>query len=440
MATVTGTFNTFAGLVTVAITDAVSGNATMEMVEIGDIVYEFDLTPDALSIDRIYAIYNAIDISVLLYDKTGADLYDRFTLTTETRTVLMTVNLHNGESGVFKFQFTPNEVRLDERSRIVTLKCLPFQPMTTIGDIFTGLSAGESFTFRFNSIDYTAISVGRFIQKALSEFTSETNIFDASLTNDLTMTPDLYEDFDNGDLVALNSLLCLVIVNLTTSGGFPDVTLSNGNVVNPEDVPAIELLKDLAAFEGSIIGVGWKNFYRYRDDTTTITLSYNDCIELRFEPRYQALQFITERIPYTGYSGQFPNFSQIDNIERTESLVLNASKNVVLSKYPAFPFLNKGLIDGIVNNRVDGDYTGFANKDIEQKIVDNGVAVYQKALPATGNFVIDAVIRGVDKIKPYDAITFDTSVPARYQGKTFRVSYLSYDFNNDLIKIKAYEL
>jgi hypothetical protein len=53
---------------------------------------------------------------------------------------------------------------------------------------------------------------------------------------------------------------------------------------------------------------------------------------------------------------------------------------------------------------------------------------------------IEATILGTDKLRPYECIKFDNTVPLRYQGKHFRPTSLSYDLKADKVKVTAYQI
>jgi hypothetical protein len=58
----------------------------------------------------------------------------------------------------------------------------------------------------------------------------------------------------------------------------------------------------------------------------------------------------------------------------------------------------------------------------------------------TSVYKIDATILGADKVRPYECIKFDNTVPLRYQGKHFRPTSLSYDLKADKVKVTAYQI
>jgi hypothetical protein len=55
-------------------------------------------------------------------------------------------------------------------------------------------------------------------------------------------------------------------------------------------------------------------------------------------------------------------------------------------------------------------------------------------------YKIEATILGADKVRPYECIKFDNTVPIRYQGKHFRPTSLSYDLKADKVKVTAYQI
>jgi ABC-type dipeptide/oligopeptide/nickel transport system permease subunit len=119
MANVTGTYRGASASVTVTISD--SGSAqTMQITDFGDIVFEFDITPDQPQIDRIIAMYSTVSVSVFQYDNFGNDLFDRFS-TGATRSVLITIAFYNGETAYFRYELTNQSVTVNDLQKIVTL-------------------------------------------------------------------------------------------------------------------------------------------------------------------------------------------------------------------------------------------------------------------------------------------------------------------------------
>jgi len=197
----------------------------------------------------------------------------------------------------------------------------------------------------------------------------------------------------------------------------------------------------LAVSEGAIIGVGFDNFYRNRANTETVSLSYSDVTALSFKQGFQSLQYIFQDLPYRPLnpaSGVLRGLPNLTNSNVNVPLNPDAQKYVNFVFTTGYPFLSKGQIN-TASALINGD-TVVGGSVMENTITNAGSSAYSKSFPASGNFIIDGTIRGCTKLKPFEGIAFDSSVPARYQGKNFRPTYLSYNFVSDEIKFKAYEI
>lgn len=444
MGNLTSSFSTKSGLVTVTITDA-EANATFRMLDLGEIKYEFDLTPDTLNIDRVVAIFSTVEFSLHLYDGNGNDLYDRLVNTTSNK-VKIEIDFYNGTSGLFQFTHLPSDVTIDEVSQIVKLKCKPFQPTTTMGEFFANANySADRMTFEKESANplfvyqYQCVSAGKFIERILSEISPATTNVQSADSNESQMSTYVFQNFTSSNWV--DNTNAFVIVNIHSADNFINVRLTNGQSVYPEQVPAIDVLKALAVNEGSIIGVGIENFYRNRINSQAVSLSYSDTLELSFRQGFQAIQYIFQDLrrqrlnPDAGFLRELPNLT---NSNVNVALNPDAQKFVQFVFTPGYPFLSKGRVD-TAGNLINGDSV-VGDSVMENVITNTGTQAYRKSFPASGNFVIDGVIRGCAKLKPFEAIEFDSTVPARYQGKVFRPTYLSYNFLSDEIKFKAYEI
>jgi len=444
MANLTGFFVSPAANVNVTITDAHAA-ATMRIAELSNIKYEFDLTPDTLEINRLAAMYATIDVSILLYDSNGNDLYDRL-INTTNNPVTVTANLHDGTTAYFKFTHAPADVTIDEQQKIVKVKCKPYTTASTMAQVFANANySGDIMTYQKLAADdltaytYQCMAAGRFINRVMSELSPASVNVQSAESNLATMSQYIFEDFDNGSWT--NDENVYVVVNVHSAQNFTNVTLANGTSSVPQNVPAFDTLKGMALLEGSIVGVGFDNFYRHRNNATAQTLSYSDCIDLSFKQGYQALQYIFEQVierklnPTSGLLRELPNLNQA-NI--TVSLNPNADKyaNFVLS--PAYPFLSIGKVN-TASAFINGDGMP-TDGTMEYAAVNAGATAYQKSFPASGNYIIQGKVRGISKMKPFTAIEFDSTVPERYQNKTFRSTYLSYDLYADQVEFKAYEI
>lgn len=87
----------------------------------------------------------------------------------------------------------------------------------------------------------------------------------------------------------------------------------------------------------------------------------------------------------------------------------------------------------------DGDYEfNESDQTIEFEMLRNAALSYRKAL--TNPSYIEFTVIGSDKIKPFNTIIFDNTVPDKFQNRRFRPTTINYDFANDTATIKAYEI
>lgn len=74
------------------------------------------------------------------------------------------------------------------------------------------------------------------------------------------------------------------------------------------------------------------------------------------------------------------------------------------------------------------------------EIAQQGVDSYAKAYAATGERRIELTIFGLDTLKPYEVIEFDSSFDSPLNGAVYRPSTIEYNFVTDKIKVEAYQI
>ena len=127
---ISASFTSGAGQIELSIDDGAS-NVTSEIVNMGVLKYDFDQTPDVLSIDRVQAVYNPFNVDIARFDDMGNDLYLRLIEATVTGSEAAKINvdmhLTDFESNLFKFTFSlrNSDIETDERSRSIRLKLNP---------------------------------------------------------------------------------------------------------------------------------------------------------------------------------------------------------------------------------------------------------------------------------------------------------------------------
>lgn len=73
-------------------------------------------------------------------------------------------------------------------------------------------------------------------------------------------------------------------------------------------------------------------------------------------------------------------------------------------------------------------------------VADDGRDSYADAYGASKARKIELTLLGIDTLKPYETLELDTSFPSLIQNQIFRPSSLTYNFNDDTIKVEAYRV
>jgi hypothetical protein len=212
----------------------------------------------------------------------------------------------------------------------------------------------------------------------------------------------------------------------------------------------------LAGMDGAVFGSAFGvNYYMPRNNNTyNVELSNVEFEELSFVSSARAINAITLSFTNSnainstinignGYPFIFGESFTFDGWRASDQQI-----NIGYSSY--FPQFNYGLWENTAPTYVNGlEYinpSGFFTFPGLLEIIQLGDAstMYAQATGAwTSNasvYKIDATILGADKVRPYECIKFDNTVPLRYQGKHFRPTSLSYDLKADKVKVTAYQI
>jgi hypothetical protein len=440
---ITGTFNTAYGVVTVEV-DA--GTATGQILSVGSIKYEFDITPDSVVIDRLMAVYQRFDVSWLLNTDDGQDLYDLFTAGDADVTV--TIAGYDGNTYTFPFMLKQYDVSISEKDRTVkTSFSVPFDTTITVRNVWDNIFANyvsSLFLFHSGGTDYNAVPAKLWIQVCLWMMRGGTGAigtgieFDSvELANRVTTPSDFgdytYDDIDVVDS-AFDGKFCLCAIDT-------DGIVANGNFVDL--LPAVSALQSMAGYEGGVFGYGFSSlFYQNRTVgyTDAQTISYDEVLSLSFATNYKAFQSITIGSVATSFNApdnHLPNFPTQDATSGT--LNLNAEKSVLIRLQPGYPVMQLGIIDSVTNLRVDA-IAGTTAEDANEGYLNASVDSYNLALPASGALVIEATLYGFGRVKPWETFQLFTDAPVRYQGKKFRINSAEYDIVQNQTKVRAYEV
>jgi hypothetical protein len=433
---ITGTFTCESGTVTIEI-DA--GTATATLLSVGSIKYTFDITPDAVVIDRLMAVYQRLDCTMSLYSVEGDDLYDLLSVIVGKADVTVTVTRWTGEVEVFPFVLEAKDVSLDERSQVLKTSFGVFADTSvTVGDVWDEIvtnHSGDIFDFLISGDTYDAVGARLWIETAMELiFGLAATDFQSYPIATAGYMPNVYSYVDP-TVGTDDGKRCYVCIN--TAG------LSTNTGVLADDLKAVNVLQSMAGHEGGVFGSGFSEmFYSNRSvgTMTPISITYDDVLELGFAKNFQSFTQIQTGVienffTFLGYD--LPNLTTQD-VSPVQTLNANAEKSVNIQLNAGFPVMCVGVIDQS-NLRVNAGNSTAIDGMIQEALGSAQVS-YKLALPADGALKINATLYGWGKVKPWEAITFDSTCPTRYQSKTFRINDVSYNLIQGTTTITAYQV
>jgi hypothetical protein len=560
----TSTFITAYGTTTLVINDGGVAQ-TFDVSSIGQLSYDFDQTPDSVSIDRVQALYSQINISASNFNMAGTDLWERLRTATLTEDApcLLTVG---GEA--FAFRLRNNDLSFNERSRMIDMTLIPLViEGVTAGQVFDALEAqGKMRTTSVGFFGATTTPsrptkvypplrssfVKDFIQQAMSlvfgnaydniylsakanlgsdyaediygEVASNqtgfvmldmpgfqitptsifggTPIFGGSeegakqlvatgtvsyvvptqvIPNEIQVdgtSTNFVGDVRVGDIVFVNEVRLgialqplvnnVLFVNtspIARKGDFP-LQVTGGKLtllrpIFPNDIPALNHLKDLAGIEGAFFGTGFsRNFYVNRirtSDAPIVTLDYTKVTDFKPDTFNLSLgsSFVAQRADGRRNGpelmGQWPlpvgpdqssiNYSGIPNLREFESITTgnpNGAKGLQIGLAPGYPALNKAKRTSIMDGR-----TPFVVNDdlLENSLTRTGLTSYFQAINNTTNgIVVEFTLLGAFTLKPWELFQFDTLAPEKYRNRQYRITSISYDIINDTATVRGYQV
>jgi len=423
----TSTYETPSGAVEVSINT--STTEVMQISSMGDIKYEFDIGLGQATLDRLFAIYNTVDIEIFGQSDSGTDLFDYLIAQTViTKTVDLAITGNNGAVYRFRFTLGQDSIKYNTSTKMITLLCNPIQPTQSAQDAFDASPSNERFPMSLDqgdTIDHTASGIGalNFIKNTLTFLNPLLSTVYSSYPIDnpfSELSPNAYMFLDDAS-PPVNELKYAVVRN---------------DALGLDGV-AIETVKRMAAIEGSIVGTGFdKNFYIQRLSTEYLaTIGEADLEELSFEYGYKPYSSISVTV-LSGINSNLGSWTNIQAFNNQSLKQMDIRFSVpylgtalyFTTGYPATPC----LIDRL---------PAFPSlSSLEVGIIKNGTDSYAVAFGAQNRLVVEVEVLGVDKIKPYDMVVFTAGdeIPTAVTGKYFRPTSLSYNFLTDKAKAKMY--
>jgi hypothetical protein len=303
---ITGSFISQLGTVTVELDDGISPNINFDIATVGALTYDFDQTPDSVSIDKVQALYNYFDISAPAFNREGVDIWSRLTTATQFGGQIR-ASVTIGEFS-FGFRLRNPELSFDERSRIVKMRLIPFVDTgVATRQVFQLLgegSTGQFFTPRGQLNTFPVHSVEDWIKASLKIVFGNNypNIFLASKSGAQNMPDDIFDISTNDQQVSF----CMVdTFNASTQSDrflplldganqfFPTGTISFDQL-GEGDIPSTILITGVGTSFLSQLQIG-DEIYIDTQEVGSVTLIQTDLL-ITIRP--------SQRIPRDGRSNQ----------------------------------------------------------------------------------------------------------------------------------------
>lgn len=250
--------------------------------------------------------------------------------------------------------------------------------------------------------------------------------------SDLSVLPDIYIDDDRKKAVLVGQFIRNALELITKSSNivyssetFELEYQSSGAhfMITDDDIGNISSLEIMfgiiASVEGSIYGSFFgESFYVERgkkNDSITTTLTYNVVKNITRE-RFNIAEYrdINITLGANTVSSIFNDFAEKTlNISFQIGKLIYANTNAPASFTPIIFPSDTIQTEGIVN--------------------------YSKSLGLTNRITAEIELLGFG-LKPYSRVRFDSDAPAIFQGKTFAISKIEYDFVNYTLKANIYEI
>jgi hypothetical protein len=174
-----GSFTSATGVIDIEFNDGLIPVTDMDITQIGELSYSFDITPESVTIDRLLALYSNFKFSFNGINQVGTDIYEAMVekLILANRTINLVITTHEGEPFTFGFECSINDLEIDERTGIASLLCKPRVADITFKDVFEQIVLNDPLNTKIKNYRkktllgddefYPATGVATWIKQAL---------------------------------------------------------------------------------------------------------------------------------------------------------------------------------------------------------------------------------------------------------------------------------
>lgn len=434
--------------------------ANVELMDVGELQYDFSLKGAQSVINSIYVIPGSMSLSVTDIADNGKSAYESLSaelsgssLVEKSKDVTLRFRPHGATaSNTFTFRLQYNGLQYDARKGLMTLQLIPPQVTSEAYSTFfsnvtngywpyTGLAPTITLTNVKGGgstvTNYESVTATQFIQKFL-----------ASLDPNAVKV-ELVSGYDVNILNQGTRFPTPGFGGVLSRTGFAFSNLSSDAPQYDND-PVSAKVQSLAGMECAITGTAFSvSFYVNRmTNSINVSLSNNDLTDIRLvnrERQINAINIIIDTIPLNRpVSGLQALPHALADRSKQGTGWLYGSQFVGMNFVAHAPQFGRGNIEFDSTNTIfnSGATNTYINTDFSN-IAQAGVSAYQLALSAVSTQEyqeIEAEVLGVSTVKPHQAIKFDTTAPSFTRNKHYRPFSFSYDFKNDKTRIRAHEI
>lgn len=465
------TFDTRAGSGTIDITHAsLTGGTTFEVSSIGEVEADFDLESNADESKDIYFKLGSFGFKAFDGLSDGTSLFETLDALSSTDEVDLTFNFTTNASRSItdNYVFTIEDMQYNRDKRETSIEGatqVTGDLEQTLDSFFTNVvAAGDKETFSIAGTP-DCIDAKTFVDNALP-------LFNSSAT-----TQSSSANFDINGKTASNAYIVV-----------DDAQSANTDVD--------ELLFEMAASEGALVGsmMGY-NFFVQRNYTTTnkVSINENDVKEETLDIKPGIDSYVGIDVNFEGNSTNYSSWSSHSRITTLNATLNDSDTSVDVTSASAISAGDVILVEQemmYVQSKATNTLTvirGYKseasahdngtnvqevfNEDAEKTlsvtfrnnvmawatydgtnseyddvgggtddVADDGRDSYADAYGASKARKIELTLLGIDTLKPYETLELDTSFPSLIQNQIFRPSSLTYNFNEDTIKVEAYRV
>lgn len=414
-----------------------------EIVSVGNLKYEFDITDSNTDVNRLYVNYASIEMKFFQYARDGrdwaTDLIQIINTTAgadQKTTMTMTLTRSDGQVYEWLFDVYSDAIKIDERTRIVTITATPYtNSFNTNGllGLFTfaaGLPYIHAYRNRNSGSDVdTCMTAGHYIEAVLRQ----SNLGLPSLTYSVESS-----NLGLGSAYSTKTYDKVVNTALPNNDYYICARLGSDLAVADRASNPISIVARLCAVEGGVFGTshGVGFYFNKMSKANQVTLGYNQLVDLSIESYTRAVRDIRVRVQNDNDTS-VPGGVFVPNQLGDNSARYNAygSRNMDVFFIPDGLVVGEYFATGVMREAQATQTLNAMNA-----LAQRGRETYGQAFGVSNKKTISFRAFGIDSVKAFQTIKFDTSVPAKYQGILFRPSYLEYSLVEDMVTGRAYEI